>query len=99
MEQEHLPKVEKEAGGYWKGELEIRYEKGRNDDRILTQFQCKFFHFRNIKVRSPEGVNKKYQTLLLTMNRALLDAFWIRYPGTIWWNMSMLSKMVGVAKG
>ena len=45
------------------------------------------------------GLNHKYQTLMVTTRKALLDTFWSQEPGTIRRYISMLRKMIGVAKG
>ena len=83
--------------GYWGEAVEIRYEAGRNIDNILTYFWCDIFHFRDIKGRSPEVINQKYQTLLVTISRASLESFWSRNMGVIQGNMSMLNKITWVS--
>ena len=41
-----FPKSGKESRGYWKGELEGRYEKGRMGYQFLTNVQCFLYHFQ-----------------------------------------------------
>ena len=63
--------------------MESQYEVGRNGYHMLTRFQCDICHFRNINGRSPEVSNLKDKTLLETIQRESLDAFWSRGAETI----------------
>ena len=72
-----LPNGEKEVEGCWEGGRESVYEAGRNEDHMITHFQCDIFHLRNIKGSSLDVSNLKDKTINETIKRASFNAFWI----------------------
>ena len=83
----------KESGGYWEGELEGRYEKGRTGYYLSTHFQCDLCHFRNMKGRYQAEGSEKDEKLVIAKRRTSLDILRIREPGTLRGNLTMLSNM------
>ena len=53
-----------------------------NRNRLMIQFQCELFHYRNLKNMNLVG-DKADVVLLRAIRRENLDAFWSRESGTI----------------
>ena len=64
---------------------------------MLTHFQCDMCHIWNMKGRYPNRVRKEYDRLMISIWRALLDAFWSWKPCTVMWDITMLINMVMMA--
>ena len=65
---------------------------------MLTHSQCNMCHFRNMNERYSNKVMQEYYRLMITIWRALLDAFWSRESGTVRLNITMLRNMGMMAK-
>jgi hypothetical protein len=68
----------------------------RNGENLACPFQCDLCHFRNIKKRDPFARNLKYLSLLCGIQRANLDAFRARIPGTVNSNLTLMLRIVKV---
>jgi hypothetical protein len=67
---------------------EKRFMEAHAGDHLMTQFQCKTCHFRNIMGRDPMiDISNGDKEMMFDMRRALLDAFWSREPPTVRGNL------------
>ena len=55
-------------------------------------FQCDLGYFSNIQVRDPYTNKNEDGRLMVTIRQAILDAFWIRNPGTVRVNLTIMKK-------
>ena len=55
-------------------------------------FQCDLGYFSNIQVRDPNTNKNEDERLMVTIRQAILDAFWIRNPGTVRVNLTIMKK-------
>ena len=55
-------------------------------------------HFRDMKGRYPNRARQEYDRLMITIWRALLDAFWSRETGTVRGDLTIMRNMVMMAK-
>ena len=65
---------------------------------MLTHFNYYLFHFLNKKGRDPTEGSNKYQGLIISIRRALLDVFWIREPGSVSGKFTIMSNMGTMAR-
>ena len=65
---------------------------------MLTHFQCGICHYQEIKGRDLVSLIQEDDTLLITIRRSSLDAFWSRGPGIVRGNITMLRRLGMVAK-
>jgi hypothetical protein len=70
--------------------------EGRNGDNPVFPFQCDLCHFRNIKKRDPFASDLKDSSVLCGIQRANLDAFWARIPGTMKSNLTLMLRIAKV---
>ena len=65
---------------------------------MITHFQYYLCHFKNMKGIYQNSLRQEYNILMITIWRASLDAFWSQDPGTVGGNITILRKMVKLAK-
>jgi hypothetical protein len=71
----------------------VRCTEGRDGDNLVYPFQCDLCHFRNIKKCDPFSSDLR---LLCGIQRANLDPFWARRPGTVKSNITLMFRIVKV---
>jgi hypothetical protein len=60
-----------------------RFKEARAGDHLMTPFQCKLCHFRNIMARNPVMSHAKDRAIWEFSRQANLDAFWCRAKSTV----------------
>jgi hypothetical protein len=73
---------------------ETRFNSARPGDHLITPFQCKLCHFRNIQGHEPDPICCINRELLEYIHRALLDSFWARETKTIQKNLDDATMMM-----
>jgi hypothetical protein len=62
---------------------EGRFTCARDGDYLMTRFQCKKCHFRNIQGRDPQHGNRRDTLFERCIRQASLDAFWSSEENTV----------------
>ena len=71
---------------------------GRSGDHLITHFQCDLCQLSKIQGGDPNPQGGEDMRLMVATIRAALDIFWIREPGTVRGYLTMLKKLMKVAR-
>ncbi|KAL7563498.1 hypothetical protein ACA910_008798 [Epithemia clementina (nom. ined.)] len=77
--------------------LEAMYVCARPGDHLITLFQCKLCHFRNLYKREPQPEAAEDKWALVCMVRANIEAFWSRCLSTVGNNLGEMQRIKRIA--